>query len=396
MANVLNFKLHLCVIFLMFGSLINSSTGYLPQTLSSEANKSKFYLDPSLNIFINPNIHNKTKRFLDSHGIDLRVFVIKAISSEYNVSPNNSKKNIEKFTSELSKFLYSTKLLNSKSLTILLSIDDRQIRIRTGREVKVKVSDKQLLDVLNKHKHHFKVYDYDKGLNAMIDNIYKIITGEKNSIESSSNTMRVIYSIFFIVLVLIASNKSSIKKKTDEDAIERLKKLKKELNKKKPKKEFLNTTCIICIEEFDENKKLVESQKKETTESIESKNEIKKCNSSSNEIKEEKLLKGKTTLDCGHKFHDNCIKDWIVKENTCPTCRTKIDSLNEDNSPKFTEQLVNVQTVFYPSLSSTPIEYLLDDIIWTTTPTQNVDNSNDNYDCGDGASCGSGGASGDW
>ncbi|KAK9150346.1 hypothetical protein Syun_008655 [Stephania yunnanensis] len=27
------------------------------------------------------------------------------------------------------------------------------------------------------------------------------------------------------------------------------------------------------------------------------------------------------SLSCGHEFHVNCIKDWLIVINTCPICR---------------------------------------------------------------------------
>ena len=48
-----------------------------------------------------------------------------------------------------------------------------------------------------------------------------------------------------------------------------------------------NYQCIICMEEF---------------------------------VKKEKLK----LLPCGHIFHNNCIKEWLLKEKTCPFCKSEI------------------------------------------------------------------------
>ena len=48
-----------------------------------------------------------------------------------------------------------------------------------------------------------------------------------------------------------------------------------------------NYQCIICMEEFQKNEKV-------------------------------KLL------PCGHIFHDNCIKEWLMKQKTCPFCKSEI------------------------------------------------------------------------
>jgi hypothetical protein len=29
-------------------------------------------------------------------------------------------------------------------------------------------------------------------------------------------------------------------------------------------------------------------------------------------------------LDCGHKFHENCLVDWLEKKSNCPICRAQV------------------------------------------------------------------------
>jgi hypothetical protein len=29
-------------------------------------------------------------------------------------------------------------------------------------------------------------------------------------------------------------------------------------------------------------------------------------------------------LDCGHKFHENCLVDWLDKKSNCPICRAQV------------------------------------------------------------------------
>jgi len=96
----------------------------------------------------------------------------------------------------------------------------------------------------------------------------------------------------------------------DSYGVERLKTLKKELAKYKPKKIFLDTTCVICLIEFNN----VNSNK----------NYIVKfflLFNSSSDVKIDKA----TDLHCGHRFHDDCIKDRLKTEKTCPICRCKDD-----------------------------------------------------------------------
>ncbi|PHU05372.1 hypothetical protein BC332_26194 [Capsicum chinense] len=30
------------------------------------------------------------------------------------------------------------------------------------------------------------------------------------------------------------------------------------------------------------------------------------------------------TLQCGHKYHTNCIKQWLLKKKNCPMCRASV------------------------------------------------------------------------
>lgn len=38
----------------------------------------------------------------------------------------------------------------------------------------------------------------------------------------------------------------------------------------------------------------------------------------------ENLHKGVVRLKCNHFFHENCVQEWLLHGNTCPTCRYPI------------------------------------------------------------------------
>lgn len=52
------------------------------------------------------------------------------------------------------------------------------------------------------------------------------------------------------------------------------------------------------------------------------------------------------TLDCNHKFHINCIEEWVAKSNTCPICRSPIKK-EEDNREL---QYTNIQVQQNPPI----------------------------------------------
>merc|ERR1719379_2480807 len=40
----------------------------------------------------------------------------------------------------------------------------------------------------------------------------------------------------------------------------------------------------------------------------------------------DKVLESATELNCGHVFHTLCLREWMRRKGTCPTCREAIDS----------------------------------------------------------------------
>ena len=59
------------------------------------------------------------------------------------------------------------------------------------------------------------------------------------------------------------------------------------ITKYKKEKYSENFQCIICMEEFNEGEKV-------------------------------------KVLPCGHIFHPNCIKEWLMKQKSCPFCKSEI------------------------------------------------------------------------
>eukprot|EP01017_Pseudomicrothorax_dubius_P011349 TRINITY_DN14226_c0_g2_i1.p1 TRINITY_DN14226_c0_g2~~TRINITY_DN14226_c0_g2_i1.p1 ORF type:complete len:124 (-),score=12.29 TRINITY_DN14226_c0_g2_i1:33-404(-) len=57
-------------------------------------------------------------------------------------------------------------------------------------------------------------------------------------------------------------------------------------------------------------------------------------------------------LDCNHKFHLNCLKEWIAKTSKCPLCRTPVLSVaNVRIEPELSKYIV------LPEVSHLPVSY---------------------------------------
>ena len=87
----------------------------------------------------------------------------------------------------------------------------------------------------------------------------------------------------------IFPNNSIIRHNTDLNINERLIQDIKDINKNEINfdENLKDLNCTICLEEYTEVKKIIE-------------------------------------LDCKHNFHEECIDDWILKNQTCPLCRLNL------------------------------------------------------------------------
>ena len=50
------------------------------------------------------------------------------------------------------------------------------------------------------------------------------------------------------------------------------------------------------------------------------------------------------TLECGHKFHDVCCREWLKKSRSCPMCRKFDDEILVDIR-RILKQMVNIKCI---------------------------------------------------
>ncbi|KAL4467542.1 hypothetical protein ABPG72_004610 [Tetrahymena utriculariae] len=85
--------------------------------------------------------------------------------------------------------------------------------------------------------------------------------------------------------------------------------------------EDMNKECSICYCDFDEEEEEEEQKEKEQ-------NQNQQQRKSQDGQEKKQIQKQKKNLRiltyCNHFFHDQCIKDWLKKDKTCPHCRQKL------------------------------------------------------------------------
>ena len=195
------------------------------------------------------------------------------------------------------------------TLTVCFFIKDKKMRIRTPDGLKKIYTNSESLNILNRRKKDLQKNNFNEVAIGVSKDLYKIYT--RKTEDANTNIILIFAVIFIIGITMLAFllTRSQLSEQEDKVRIY-LAKLKKSNNAK----EFFTESCIICLGELKsekENKKNEESEKKELL----GKDEV-------------------TTLECGHKFHRNCVADWLKKEQSCPFCRTKFDIIGNENTSK--------------------------------------------------------------
>ena len=195
------------------------------------------------------------------------------------------------------------------TLTVCFFIKDKKMRIRTPDGLKKIYTNSESLNILNRRKKDLQKNNFNEVAIGVSKDLYKIYTRKT---EDANTNIILIFAVIFIIgitMLIFLLTRSQLSEQEDKVRIY-LDKLKKSNNAK----EFFTESCIICLGELKsekENKKNEESEKKELL----GKDEV-------------------TTLECGHKFHRNCVADWLKKEQSCPFCKTKFDIIGNENTSK--------------------------------------------------------------
>ncbi len=150
------------------------------------------------------------------------------------------------------------------------------------------VTDKHLIDVndnvLDVGKYYFLIKNFSSD-NTVIGDIID------NSIENTQYEFR-----FFTLMTMMVKGQSYLARRVERESLSNTLQLKGDhmpnysSPRKYSNKKIMKTECIICLNELI---------------NYESENKIKK-------------------LNCGHRFHEECIGEWMENNTSCPFCREEI------------------------------------------------------------------------
>ena len=328
--NAINFLLLIIIIISCNSSFYGKK--WTPELLYEYAKKNNqknyMIIDPE-NYLLNadiPILKQKLQLIYNKLNIHTYIIFISYLRISQDEQYLDINEQVQRFTSEFNYILSNDYYYynDSMSLTTVFFIKERKMRMRTGSLIKKVITDDDALNILNARRDELRNENYHKVVDELINDIYS--TYEHNLIYHETfwykyvdkNTIKTFIGMIFISLFFLCIFKNSVPESQRE------KKIKEFLDKNKNKqiKNIFNESCIICLDNFQEEEQNKQN-KQNNKENKEDKNTLKK--------EEEKIEEKTTVLECGHKFHDNCIINWLKKNNKCPICRINLNIENNEN-----------------------------------------------------------------
>ena len=279
-------------------------------------------------------IASKMKKIHEEYKINTYIILISELQLNGYYSDINNE--VERFVSYFNYYLNGySKYNDSMSVTTAFFIKQRKMRMRTGKYARKIISDRKALEIINARKDDLRSENYYNVVNKLLNDIYYKCTLDYYSSHILISWIILFFSTYFLFLRFCYKPEK-----------ERVKKIKEFLKKNKDKqlKNIFNDSCIICLDNLDDKNEIIKNI------------EVSKEKEQTKEEKE-KEKENIAVLECGHRFHEKCIIEWLKKHNICPICRVKQKIGNDDDYNKNYESrllgddynfIIDVQTDAYP------------------------------------------------
>ena len=326
---------------------IKASTVWTPESLYEYAQSNilnSYYKQYNFNInymLIDPEnylskvsiskIFNKMKNIYKDYKINTYIILINTLDFDRKYGDINDE--VKKFTSYFNYLMHKGNSMynDSMALTTVFFIKERKMRMRTGKELRKIISDENALEILNNRKKDLRKENYFKVVDKLLDDIisyYKFYSFLYKYWKQILITTLIILSSIVYIFIRLCYVPENVREKKIKEFLEK--------NRNKRINNIFNESCIICLDELPPiNNEIKDKENKDTSQKGEEKIAI---------------------LDCGHRFHDRCIIEWLKKHSQCPICRVQVRfEGSNDTIPNFSRNLqddytfiIDIQSEAYP------------------------------------------------
>ena len=253
----------------------------------------------------------------------------------------NMKLETERFLSKFNYMMYRDNSFyeDNMTLTVIFFLKDKEIRVRTGHSLRKIIQDKDSLNIINRRNEDLIEENYDKVVYEFVNDIYDTYISNYELYNSFyyKNKEKIFFSIIFLIIIIIFYIYiiNYVPESEREDKIKEF----LHRNKDKKIKIIFNQSCIICLDYFMPERDKLKIE---------------------NLLDKKRLKREKTNLlECGHKFHERCMVEWLKSQNECPICRISIKYNKTKKENKNDEETIN----FLQFDNNYKVDDIVDDIV---------------------------------
>ena len=311
---------------------------YLDNNNPKKSENLKYMIVDPENYLNNTNLSliNNTMKFLyDKYEINNYIFIISDMEiKQYKLNSTKEldmDKEAERFLSKFNYIMYRENNYYDDSMTFMsiIFVNEAKIKIRTGIKLRNIIQEKDLINIIAAREIDLFEGDYYKVLYELTNDVHKIYIENNayyNSFVYQNKNQIILGFIFFLLIIIFICFYANYLPEG-----EREQKIKDFINQNKNVKYkiLFKYCCEICLSFFMPEKEKLKIE---------------------NFLDKERLKKEKTrTLECGHIFHKNCIKDWEKHYKECPLCSLDKKFDNDDIFIKdIIKEFVELQRKAFP------------------------------------------------
>jgi hypothetical protein len=311
--------------------------GYLLAYYLNEknANANYFVIDPTNyidNDELLEKLNEKLGKVYEDYNFNTFTIIVNSLDSDFN----DLRVGLTQFIKEFKYYLIkNNENLNEDNLIIILfDLEDEYETISVGKEVKKKLTESEQNLIITKVRSKIRNQKFEY-LNNLFDDLYYYMDHCDDCVSFWVGIgFFIFFGIAFIILMIIFIIGLIRGKRVNEKEEKKIKRIEKILNEfenennQENKKKLIDNICFICMYNLNEK-------------NIEEKKEIKDT------IKE---------ISCGHKFHNCCWDDWVIKnEEICPICTENLKY--EDSFDDFEKKIINIQRNIHKDFNEIKFKY---------------------------------------